>query len=293
MKGLSIVTAAVIVGSTSISFAADWNLSIDANLMLTESAYSNNWDGEETGAASWTFNCNSLAERQLHSKVHNKNTLKLSFGQNHHQDRETGSWSKPVKSTDLIDFESVFRFTLGTSLDPFAAGRVESQFLDASDPGANRYINPVRLAESFGIARVLMKGENREWTARLGGVVRQYFDREGAEPFTGEQETRTSNDGGLEFVTEVKTPLAEEWITLTSKLILFRALFYSEADRLKGLPSENYWKSPDVNWESIFTASITKYLMVNLYVQLLYDKEIDPGARFKQTLSLGLTYKVI
>jgi hypothetical protein len=29
-----------------------------------------------------------------------------------------------------------------------------------------------------------------------------------------------------------------------------------------------------------------------LYMQLLYDKEIDLKGRFKQTLALGLTYKL-
>jgi len=87
--------------------------------------------------------------------------------------------------------------------------------------------------------------------------------------------------------------MARERITFTSKLSLFQALFYSEADKLKGQVNEDYWKSLDVNWENTFTASISKFLMVNLYVQLLYDREIARGGRFKQTLSLGLTYKLI
>lgn len=33
--------------------------------------------------------------------------------------------------------------------------------------------------------------------------------------------------------------------------------------------------------------------MVNLYIQFLYDKEIDLGGRFKETMALGLTYKFI
>jgi hypothetical protein len=74
---------------------------------------------------------------------------------------------------------------------------------------------------------------------------------------------------------------------------VFKALFYSEADALEGLPNEDDWKAPDVNWENIFTANITSLIMVNLYVQLLYDKEIDPGVRIKQTLALGFTFKLV
>ncbi|MFH1007888.1 MAG: hypothetical protein V1800_10375 [Candidatus Latescibacterota bacterium] len=94
-------------------------------------------------------------------------------------------------------------------------------------------------------------------------------------------------------VTDFRTPLAGDRIALVSKLSLFMAFFYSESDALKGKSNEDYWKSPDVNWENTFTAGITQYLMVNLYVQLLYDKEIKLGARFKQTLAMGLTYKLM
>jgi len=295
MRGLLIVVATTLaIAVVSLGFAEPWAVAVDANLTLTQNAYSDNWMGGEAGALSWTFNSNSLAEKQLHARVHNKNTLKLSFGQVHNQDKEKKTWAKPVKSTDLIDFESVVRFTLGGFVDPYASGRVETQFLDVSDTLKSRFLNPVTFTESFGVARVLTKKEKREWTARFGVGLRQHLDRDVlVDTLTSKRETQTSNDGGLLFVNDFKTPLAEERITFTSKLSLFKALFYSESDKLKGQPEEDYWKSPDVNWENTFTASITKYLMVNLYIQLLYDKEIDKGGRFKQTLALGLTYKLI
>jgi len=274
-------------------FAQPWNVSVDANLTLTQNAYSNNWVGGESGALSWTFNSNSFAEKQLHEKVYNKNTLKLFFGQTHNQNMATKRWAKPVKSTDLIDFESVFRFTLGGFTEPFAAGRIETQFLDASKLENERFLNPVTFTESLGIAKVLIKQEKQEWTARFGVGLRQHVNRDVLETTGSKRKTQTSNDGGFVFVTDFKTPLAQERITYTGKLSLFKALFFSEADKLKGQPNENYWKSPDFNWENIFTASITRYLMVNFYVQLLYDKEINLKTRFKQTLALGVTYKLI
>lgn len=279
---------------TTITVADPWTKSVDANLTMTQTAYSDNWAGGEVGALSWTFNSNSLAEKQLHLKVHNKNTLKLSFGQTHSQNRETKRWARPDKSTDLIDFETLFSFTLGGLADPFAAVRLESQFLDASDAQKDRYLNPLKFTESFGAIKVLIKEEKREWTARLGMGLRQYVNRDVlVDTLNAKRETKTANDGGIEFVSEFQSPLADEKITVSSKLTLFQALFSSRADELKGLPNEEYWKSADVNWENIFTADITKYLMVNLYMQLLYDKEVDLGGRFKQTLSLGLTYKLI
>jgi hypothetical protein len=288
MRKIMIVTLILIIQI----FATPWNLSVDANLTLTQNAYSNNWTGGEAGLLTWVFNSNSLAEKQLNSKVNNKNTFKLAFGQIYNQDKETKEWLDPVKSTDLIDFESVLRFTLGAFVDPFASGRIETQFLDNSDTALDRFINPINFTEALGVARVWVKGEKREFSSRFGFGLKQIINRDELDTL-GNRETKISNYGGFTFVTDFNTPLAQEKITFTSKLSVFEAVFYSEADELKGLPNENYWKYPDVNWENIFTASITKYLMVNLYLQFLYDKEIDNEIRIKETLGLGLTFKLI
>ena len=66
-----------------------WQLASDINLTLTQNAYSDNWEGGETGALSWALNSNTLAERQLTDVVNSKSTLKLAFGQTHSQDRSS------------------------------------------------------------------------------------------------------------------------------------------------------------------------------------------------------------
>lgn len=206
------------------------------------------------------------------------------------QEKDTKKWLDPIKSTDLIDFESVLRFTLGGFVDPFIAGRIETQFYDNRDPSLSRFINPLKLTEALGIARIFIKQEKRELSSRLGFGLKQLIDRD---VLVGtNRETQTSNYGGLDFVTDFKTPLAKERITYISKLNVFQAVFYSESNRLPD-SLKNNWKYPDINWENIFTASITKYLMVNLYTQLLYDKEITTSVRIKEGLALGLTFKLI
>ncbi|UCF79098.1 MAG: DUF3078 domain-containing protein [Candidatus Eiseniibacteriota bacterium] len=288
------VLAAVLAAFPVVPASGEsWQMDIEANLTLTQSAYSQNWVGGEAGSASWTLNSNWLAKKQVHPLARTKNTLKLAFGQTHSQATESRHWAGPVKSTDLIDLESVLHFTLGGFVDPFAAARVESQFFDNSDSEKDRYLNPVTLTESLGITKVFIKEEKREWSARLGAALRQHLNRDALNEVTLRREDEFSDDGGLEFVSDLKTPLAEDRITLSSKLIVFQALFYSKSDELKGLPEEGYWKSADVNWENIFTASVTKYLMVSLYVQFLYDKQVALGGRLKQSLSMGVTYKLM
>jgi len=40
-------------------------------------------------------------------------------------------------------------------------------------------------------------------------------------------------------------------------------------------------------------ASISKFVQVTFYTQLLYDKQISKKGRLKETLALGLTYKLL
>ena len=152
-----------------------WSISSELNVTLTQNAYSDNWDGSELGSISWVSGWNTLAESQLSPTFHTSNTAKLSFGQTHSQISTTDSegaitkrWQRPVKSTDQVDLESVLRLTFGWVVDPFAGLRLESHFLDESDPSKSRSLNPILLTESFGVARVFMKDEEREDRKRRG-----------------------------------------------------------------------------------------------------------------------------
>ena len=89
-----------------------WHIAADAGLIMNQTAYSDNWSGGENGSIIWAFNANLLAKKKLSAKLKNKTTLQLSYGQTHNQNPETREWDAPLKSTDLIDLESVLSFTL-------------------------------------------------------------------------------------------------------------------------------------------------------------------------------------
>lgn len=281
----------IVVAFTVSLYAEPWAVSVDANLTLTQNAYSDNWAGSESGSISWAANMNSRAEKQLSGTLHNKNELRLAYGQTYNQNAETNEWSDAVTSTDLIDFESIVRMTLGVFVDPYASGRIETQFIDETDPDNDRWFNPVLFTESIGAARVFFKDEARELTSRFGFALRQNMNRDVLDTLTLLRATQTTHDAGLIFYTDLTMPIAER-LTYTSKLSVYKALYFSESSALEGLPNEDYWKYPDVNWENTMVAQITSLVMVNLYTQFLYDREIDSGMRFKETLSLGLTFKL-
>jgi hypothetical protein len=277
----------LIVTVFSSARADSWSKSIDTDITLTQNNYSNSWVGGEAGTISWVWNANGMFEKQLSPTFNLKNTSKLSFGQTHLQDKTTKDWARPEKSTDLIDIENLGLFTMNWHVDPFCAVRFESQFLDASVPELKRYLSPAKLTESAGAARRVFKSERRELLTRAGFAFRQIFTQEITDLAAEETETNTTTDGGFESVTDLKMTLSET-LSFVSKLSLYKAVFYSESDNV----TTDDWKAIDMNWENRLSAAVAKYVTVSLYTQLLYDKETDTRGRFKETLALGLTYKL-
>jgi hypothetical protein len=262
--------------------AGDWQMAADLGLALTQSGYSDSWTGGESGSINWTSTGNVSAQKILSPKAEWKNTLKLQYGQNHIQDPETNDWAPPEKSKDRIFMESLMRFTLNKAADPYAAVTLETQFADDSDPAEDRYIFPRLFSESAGIGRMLIEEEKNELFSRVGFAVRHrsYFDG-------GTALTTTATDGGLEWVTDHKQVFSEDKLEVVSKLRVFQAFMNSESDDLG-----DDWETTDVTLESTLSVTVTGHIMVKLFVEFLYDKEISYKGRFRESLGLGLSYKL-
>lgn len=281
------------------SAVVGWQKSLVVDITTTQTGYSDSWVGGEAGSVNWVSNLNGSAEKQFSPKFNFKSNLKLSFGQTITQDAESKDWSKPKKSTDLIDWENVGDFTLGGFVDPYVAFRVESQFYDGRKDGHKLYLSPLKLTESAGILKHLLNEDKRKLQTRLGLGLRQIMktDLDSAETFPGMYEVlgevdSTLTDGGLELVTDGEFQLKEN-LKYTGKLTLFKALFFSESDAVKGTVYEDDWKAVDINWENIVSAQITKIIAVNLYTQFLYDKQVTKKGRFKETVAIGFVFKML
>ncbi|MFN0152431.1 MAG: DUF3078 domain-containing protein [bacterium] len=309
-----------------------WKLSVSSNLNLAESAFSDNWSGGDKGSVTWVLGSNLGAERQFTKKYNWSNALQLAYGQTLRQVEETAGsgkrkWDSPEKTTDLIQFESVGRFTLDKFADPYVAFRLDSQFADESNPIGRIGFNPIRLKETAGIARVLEKTDSREAITRLGFGFRQNISRFFTDDTGMTKESVTTNDGGFEWQTDVKRPILDNRVTYTGKLLAFMPVFLSSSGDLEDFDKiaqaaapgreavADFWKSPDVNFQNTFTSQITKLVSVNLYLQWVYNKfdeatnvdtalpaeilieQVDRGIRkggqFKQTLAIGLTYNFL
>jgi hypothetical protein len=272
-----------------------WKIESSVSISMNQNYYSENWSGDEKGSISWVSNFDLLAEKQMSQKLLNKNMIKLAFGQTHNQfiEEESGDkkWGKPDKTTDNIDLESIMLLTLGSFVDPYFSVRLESQFLDESYPEETKSFNPNILTESAGISKFFIKEDAREFSSRLGASFKQYLN--------SHEDIENTNDGGIELVVDYKTLLAQEVITYHSKLNVYKALFYSESEDLEGTEREDDWKAPRVNWENTLTTSITKLINLIFSFNLIYNEtDYDMAGKsindiqYKQTLSLGLSYKL-
>jgi hypothetical protein len=286
-----IIMAIIGLGFIPEAHSTKWEKSLDLGLTATQSSYSDSWVGGEAGNVSWTANVNGIFQKQLTPVFNLKNTVKLAFGQTHSQDKDTKQWAKPTKSTDKIDLESLGLFDIKSFLTPYVALRFESQFLDASVSDHKRYVNPMLITQSAGLARHLWQKDKNDILTRLGFAFKENINRALQLPDSSNTKAEVATDGGIESVTDLKMVLSDK-MSYIGKLSLYKALFYSKKNDFKGLPEQDYWKSIDVNWENSVTASISKYVQVIFYVQWMYDKQISKIGRLKQTLSLGLTYKL-
>lgn len=273
-----------------------WYPTLEGGVQLTQSSYSDNWGGGDKGSIVWTAIVNGTAENQLKPKLNWNNTLKLAYGQTHQQfvnaDGSRG-WDRPEKSTDLIDYETIFRFTLGKFVDPFISGRFESQFQDASDPaGRTLSINPMKFKETAGVAKVFIDEEDRNLITRLGFSFRQNVRRQftvqstPTDPYPSDTATESefTNDGGLELVTDYKNKIFNDRVSYTSKIAIYQPLFYSASDDFDMIRDEDFatfgvdqdikdfTTTADLDWENTFSTQITKIISVNFYLRWLYDK---------------------
>jgi hypothetical protein len=336
---------ALLVLQTGVAVAQDeptapgpWKYETLASLNLTQSAFSGNWSGGDLGSIAWVARANLAANRQISQSFRWENGLKLAYGETADQVQDPDNpgkneWAKGEKNEDQIQLDSVGRFTAGRVLDPYAALRGESQFVNEDDPRGSFTLDPIKISESAGFARAFVQEEKREVIARLGFALRQTFAQRFTDSSGANKERFDTNDGGIEFRTNASYPLLGEKIIYKGEVYALWSLFFSESDALKSFDQlaeqaypgrediQDFWKVPDVNWQNQFTSDLTSWLNVNFFFQLVYDKfdtatkvhgsfdptdpaaadaaiqEVDAGVRksgqWKQTLAIGLQYRFL
>lgn len=280
MKNIRFILAAALLLSFALLSAEAWKFDSDIMVNLTQSQFSDNWAGSELSNITWTASMNNTAQKQLAEWLKNKNTLKLAFGQTHLQKEDLLGetyWEKPQKSTDQIAFESLMQFTLKTFVDPYLSLRADSQFLDEAGT-KTLVVNPILFTESAGIMKTIVDGEKTKLNARIGGAVRENWNR---------RVDGIPVDGGIEGIVEFKQIFGLLNASYNSRLSAYKALFKSDA-----VAGVDNWKAPDLKWENLLSLNLWKMLSLNLNLDFIYEKEQSPDIQWKEILGLGFSYSL-
>ena len=304
-----------------------WQKEVKLGLNILQSSYSQNWNGGEKGSVVWTGNVDARLEKQFSETANWRNTLKLAYGQTHKQERDGNNqlyWQKPDKTDDIIDFESMFRWTLSSGWDPFVAFNFTSLFEDLTDAqGRSQNFNPMTFKESAGMSRKIIDTEKRQLLTRIGIAFIQNKRSFFLDPLPSTEKTsETSTEVAAEWITEYKVGALDGRVDWESKLTLTQPFSYSGKSTFEDgfttvqpLPEDvaNYTTTLDADWENTFTANITKVISVKVFMRWVYDKYdntvkpvVDDGGnlaneadvqnairkagQFKQTLALGFGY---
>lgn len=264
-----------------------WNTSGEMGLNISQNFYNEAWLGSEVGSITWSYMLVINTSRTFLDKLEFSNGLIANFGQTYLQNSETGKWKSPQKSTDRIENEAILRFNMDWLFDPFSSLRFESQFYDNTFKLVPRYIHPIILSESMGVSKFLYKNDKNEIQTRLGFTIKEFFERPVDTLTMSIAGYDVRVDGGLEWVVSSIHSLSEN-VLYKGELRVYKAFFNSKAEKLEGTPEEALWKNPDIDFKNILSVSIIKYLKVNFYLQLIYDREINSKIMIKENLLVGL-----
>ena len=305
-----------------------WYPFLETGLNLTQSAYSENWKGGDTGSISWSAYINATAERQLNPHLNWLNTMHLKYGQTRDQNVNpdgSRSWGASEPSTDQVDVEALFRFTRGWAVDPYVSARFETLFQDVSDPfGRKIWFNPKTLKESAGVARKFIDMENHQFLARFGVTARE-MRRSFFLATTGDETTTQSSwDSGAELVIDYIRVFNPQ-LTYTTRFSAYKPFHWSKTEVFDALSPDSidaagldrtiadYTTSADLDWQNTISAKVTKVIAVQLYVEFLYDQydntivpvvdesgsltnpevvnyAVRKKGQYKQTLGIGLSW---
>ncbi len=258
----------------AIVIAGGWKTSLASSFNITEAFYNNQWQKEDVSNITWNIQVNGIASRNISESLFLKNRLFLSYGQTLLQDKSTGKWQKPVKSQDKIEEENVLSLKKGWPLDPYMSFYFLSQFFDEGD---TMYINPMTFQEGFGLGRDIIKTEKSSMSTRIGAGFKEVINRVDS--------IENTTEGGIEWITTGKLKVSDNAV-YAFNLRTFKALFSSQPDSI------TTWKSVDVSFENTLTVSVNKYLNMNAYLLLFYDRDQINAVQIKQTMAIGLTFNI-
>jgi hypothetical protein len=252
-----------------------WKHSVVSALTVTQVALKD-WAQGGEDALSWTARLDgkSTLEDTMSSWG---NTYKMVYGQ-----AKVGT-EKTRKTEDRLEFESVYTYKLGTYVNPYVSATLKTQFaegisIDAAgkETPVSEFFDPGYLMQSAGVGYQPIKDFKTRFGVALREIVTSKYWTYANDPETPPADrVKVRVDGGFESVTDFEWTLDEN-LLLRSKLELFSPI---------RKPSD-----ATLRMDNALTASVSKYIVVILNVQLINDERATTRLQVKEILSLGLSF---
>ncbi len=252
-----------------------WKKNVVGNLNLTQASFSN-WEKGGDNSLAWQLKFDSKFEMDA-EKWNWATTGKFELGF-----AKVGG-NEARKSSDIVDIETVVTKKLGKLLNPFVAATVKSQFVagfkfdDTAETKTqvSKFMDPGYFTQSAGIGYK----PNDNFQSRLGFTLKETltsdFPQYADDADTPEIE-KTRIEPGVSSVTDLKWKIHEN-VAYVSKLNVFSDM--KSVNRI------------DVLLENQVIMKVTKYLNVNVSVDVLYDKDVTDKTQLKEVLAIGLVYQ--
>jgi hypothetical protein len=184
------------------------------------------------------------------------------------------------KTDDDIYLESLLIYKVGTSVNPYVAATLRTQFAPGysydttPESEISKFLDPAYVTQSAGVAYQPVP----EFTTRLGAALREVVTSQHnqfATDLTTHQVRKVWTRGGAESVSELNANVAEN-IQLVGRLELFAP--FQSLDRII------------VRNDYSIVAKVNKYISTGLTLDIINDVNVSARTQMKQALALGLTY---
>jgi hypothetical protein len=245
-----------------------WTQRLVGGVTLTQVALKD-WVGGGEDALAWSL---SLEGRSAYVKPQQridwKTSYKFAFGQT----KLGGGGIR--KTDDRIDLESIFVYTMGVYVNPYIGATFKTQFAkgykypETGKLSISQFLDPAYLTQSVGAGYEPVP----EVKTRLGLALRQIITRDFTDFADGKQ---VKVDGGMESVTQAEWE-ARDNLLLNSRVEVFAP--FAELDMTV------------IRNDNAAVVRVSKYISVNLNVQVVRDKSATADTQIKQALAMGLNY---
>jgi hypothetical protein len=256
--------------------ATEWQLSSVSGINLTQVSFKDWAQGGANSLAYGLWGSLSAVDRGVATRW--SNNVKLTFGQARVGDQDLR------KTDDEIYLESLLIYLLGTSINPYGAFTLRTQFAPgyayfdtAPRQQISAFFDPAYLTQSVGLAYSPVAHLTVRVGAALREVVTSAFPQYADDPETPEIE-KTRVDGGLESVVDFQWTFAENMLW-SSRLELFAP--FKSLDRVV---ARN---------DNTVAMKVNQYVTVNFNVQLINDVDVTARTQVKEALAVGFSYTLL